>query len=140
MSEPGAQSIKTADEVSEFLNEVSCLLEEEGFSVNDEEWHGKVNKTKAFLAERNISYDEVAEVVRNLNVSNYSYTSLDRNTKFENEEFWVFGKNHCFADQNESLYIKLKVRRFKDGGMLLIMSFHPEVLGGNRKKLKFPYK
>ncbi len=140
MSEPVAQMIKSADEVSLFLAEVSRLLEADDYSVNDAEWNGKVNKTRAYLAEKNISYDDVAEVVSGLETSNYSYTSVDRNSNYQNEEFWVFGKNFCFADQMESLYIKLKVRRFEDGGMLLIMSFHPEVLGGNRRKLKFSYK
>lgn len=73
-----------------------------------------------------------------LQVSNYSYTADDRNENFKNEKVWIFGITKKLIDEEENFYIKLKIRFIEDE-MLLVMSFHPEVLTVNNRKLEFPY-
>lgn len=127
-------------EVETFLDTVRCLAEDgEGVSVNDKPWHGKRNKTKEFMAETGLKLKDLREFVKELTVNDYSYTDLDRNSNFENEEVWIFGKSKSIVDTQEDLYIKLKVKEWDDK-MLVIMSFHREEPPSLNEKLKFPYK
>lgn len=132
--------IKTREEVDAYLKRVKiCLNDESSWRINDEKWLGRrVNKTEAFLAEKNLSDDDVAAIIRELQVANYSYTDDDRNSRFPNELFWFFGMTHCIIDSEEKLYIKLKIREMQ-GEFLLVMSFHPEKPQNPADELTFPY-
>jgi hypothetical protein len=74
-----------------------------------------------------------------LEVKNFSSTKKDRNENFPNEYFWEFGITTNVVDQDEDLYIKLKIREIEDE-YLLIMSFHPEMPTCPENKLTFPYR
>ncbi len=92
-------------EVETFLDTVRCLAEDrEGVSVNDKPWHGKSNKTKEFMAETGLKLKDLREFVKELTVNDYSYTDLDCNSDFENEEVWIFGKSKCIVDTQEDSY------------------------------------
>ena len=101
--------IKSIEEVNTFLNQVKVCLD-----------------------------DDVAEVIRELQIANYCYTADDRNANFPNETFWFFGITRYIIDSEEKLYIKLKIRRFEDE-ILLVMSFHPEQPSDPDNELTFPY-
>lgn len=132
--------IKTREEVDDFLNRVkSCLEDDSLWKINDETWSGgRVNKTQAFLAEKNLQDDDVAEIIRKLQVCHYCYTADDRNVNFPNEKFWFFGIEQFIIDTEEKLYIKLKIRKFEEE-ILLVMSFHPEQPCDPNNTLTFPY-
>lgn len=132
--------IKPKEEVITFLNQAkACLDDESLWTINNELWaNGRVNKTQAFMAEKNLHDDDVAEVIMDLQVSNYCYTADDRNTNFPNETFWFFGITRMIIDSEEKLYIKLKIRKFDDD-FLLVMSFHPEQPNSSDNELTFPY-
>lgn len=132
--------IKSREEVNTFLNQVKvCLDDDSLWKINDEPWAGgRVNKTQAFLAEKNLHDDDVAEVIRELQVVNYCYTADDRNANFPNETFWFFGITRFMIDSEEKLYIKLKIRKLEDE-FLLVMSFHPEQPSDQDNELTFPY-
>lgn len=132
--------IKSIEEVNTFLNQVKvCLDDDSLWEINDGAWAGgRVNKTQAFLAEKNLHDDDVAEVIRELQIANYCYTADDRNANFPNETFWFFGITRYIIDSEEKLYIKLKIRRFEDE-ILLVMSFHPEQPSDPDNELTFPY-
>jgi hypothetical protein len=134
------RNIKSKEEVNTFLDQAkACLDDESLWEINKETWTGvRVNKTQAFLAEKNLHDDDVAEVLKELQVSNYSYTVDDRNTNFPNETFWIFGMTRSIIDSEVKLYIKLKIRKFEDE-FLLVMSFHPEQPFGPDNELTFPY-
>lgn len=126
------RTIRSREEVCTFLNQAKTCL--------DDDWAGgRVNKTQAFLAERNLSDNDVAEVIRELQVANYCYTEDDRNNNFVNETFWFFGMTRFIIDSEEKMYIKLKIRKLKRT-TLLVMSFHPEQPAGDDDELAFPYK
>ena len=82
--------------------------------------------------------EDVADVINDLQVSNYCYTVEDRNLNFPNEFFWIFGITRVIVDSEEKLYIKLKIRKFKNV-YLLVMSFHPEQTTSSEDALTFPY-
>lgn len=132
--------IKSREEVNTFLNQAkACLDDDSLWKINDETWAGgRVNKTQAFLAEKNLHDDDVAEVIRELQVSSYCYTADDRNANFPNEAFWFFGMTRLIIDSEEKLYIKMKIRKFEED-FLLVMSFHPEQPSGLDNGLTFPY-
>lgn len=132
--------IKSREEVNAFLNQAkACLLDDSLWKINDETWAGgRVNKTQAFMAEKNIQDDDVAEILKELQVSNYCYTSNDRNSNFPNETFWFFGITRLVIDSEEKLYIKLKIRKIQEN-FLLVMSFHPEQPISSDNDLTFPY-
>lgn len=132
--------IKSREEVNTFLNQVKvCLDDDSLWKINDEQWAGgRVNKTQAFLAEKNLHDDDVAEIIRDLQVANYCYTADDRNANFPNETFWFFGITKFIIDSEEKLYIKLKIRKFEEK-FLLVMSFHPEQPPDANSELTFPY-
>ena len=116
-----------------------CLDDDSLWKINDEQWAGgRVNKTQAFLAEKNLHDDDVAEIIRDLQVANYCYTADDRNDNFPNETFWFFGITKFIIDSEEKLYIKLKIRKFEEK-FLLVMSFHPEQPSDANNELTFPY-
>lgn len=131
---------RTEEEVKAFLKQVkACLDDDSLWNINNEPWASRrVNKTQAFLAEKNLSDDDVADVIRKLQAANYCYTADDRNKKFPNETFWIFGITAFLVDTEEKLYIKLKIRKFEDA-FLLVMSFHPEQPSDPDDQLTFPY-
>lgn len=131
---------KDRQEVQEFLSKAKHLISE-GTSVqlNCMPWAaGRVNKTQQYMAETGIGKKDIENVVSELQVSNYSFTTDDQNSNFVNEQFWIFGITKNLVDQEEDLYIKLKIRMIGEE-MLLIMSFHPEEPENDNKKLRFPY-
>lgn len=131
---------KSEEEVNAFLNQAKkCLSDDSLWKINDATWaDGRVNKTQTFMAEKNLHDDDVAEVIRELQVANYCYTSDDRNVNFPNESFWLFGITRLIIDSEEKLYIKLKIRKFEED-FLLVMSFHPEQPTSSDNELTFPY-
>lgn len=132
--------IKSKEEVNTFLNQVkACLADESLWIINDGSWAGgRVNKTQEFLAEKNLQDDDVAGIIRELQIVNYCYTADDRNVNFQNETFWIFGMTKYIIDSEEKLYIKLKIRKFEED-FLLVMSFHPEQPFDSDNELTFPY-
>ncbi|MCI9003933.1 MAG: type II toxin-antitoxin system MqsR family toxin [Lachnospiraceae bacterium] len=132
---------KTVSEVRQFLENVKRLLFQKGkVIVNNRPWaNGKVNKTLAYMAETGIKQEDMECVINELQVCHYSYTDWDSNSKFPNEQFWFFGITKKLVDQEEALYIKLKIREIR-GQSLLIMSFHPEQPSSPELKLGFPYQ
>lgn len=132
--------VKSIEEVRKFLKKVYVLaLSEEHTMINNRPWAGKVNKTRQYMAETGIKAPMIREIVRELKVCNYSSTKDDKNDNFINEKVWIFGITKNIVDQNENLYIKLKIRKFEEDE-LLIMSFHPEKPIKAEEKLVFPYK
>lgn len=133
--------IKTRQEVSTFLNQVkACLYDDSLWEINDELWkNGRLNKTQAFMAERNLHDEDVAEVIKELQVENYCYTEDDRNVNFPNETCWFFGITRLIIDSEEKLYIKLKIREYEEN-VLKVMSFHPEKPKNKAAELTFPYE
>lgn len=133
--------IMDVPQVQNFLNTAFALLKiDGGWEINSKQWaNGKVNKTRAYMAETGIGPDVIKEVVKELSVRNYSSTEDDYNSKFKHEKVWKFGITKNLIDKDEKLYIKLKVRQFDDGDYLLIMSFHPECPGDKQDELQFPY-
>lgn len=131
---------KNMEEVNEFLSKVKNLISKgTNVLINNKLWSGnRVNKTLAYMTETGITQKDIENVICELQIKNYSYTADDRNDNFKNEQVWIFGITKNMVDKEEDLYIKLKVRQFKDE-LLLIMSFHPENPGYNNDKLKFPY-
>ena len=93
---------KSEEEVNAFLNQAKkCLSDDSLWKINDATWaDGRVNKTQTFMAEKNLHDDDVAEVIRELQVANYCYTSDDRNVNFPNESFWLFGITRLIIDSN----------------------------------------
>lgn len=124
-----------------FLNDVkSIILSGANTQINNKPWKGnKVNKTLDYMAKTGLTQKDIEQVICKLQVSNYSYTDDDVNTRFEGEQVWLFGINETIIDQDEDLYIKLKIRTI-NGKHLLIMSFHPETITEKNKKLEFPYR
>ena len=126
--------------VHDFLAKTRKILEnDEDWHVNTKEWAGKINKTRRFMAETGITRNDIKQVILELFVKNYCYTSEDKNDNFPNEQFSIFGITKNFIDEDIDLYIKLKIRKIQDE-YLLIMSFHPEQPGRLEDKLQFPYK
>lgn len=135
------KNVKSPEEVTIFLDTAKELLKDDTkFKMNIATWaDGKVNKTQQYMAETGIERRQVVSVLQELTVRNYSSTKYDRNPYFKNEEVWEFGIKKNLVDQEEDLYIKLKIREIK-GKRLLIMSFHPEKPAWPGAKLQFPYK
>lgn len=136
-----AEYQKSKEEVRLFLDNVKALVSKgTDIRINCIPWKGKkVNKTLAYMAETGIGQKEMEKVVCELGTSNYSYTADDKNMNYKEEQVWIFGITKNLVDKDEDLYIKLKIRKVGEE-MLVIMSFHPETLGGRAQKLKFPYK
>lgn len=134
------KEIKAPEEVEDYLRKVKELaLHEELTQVNSAPWaDGKVNKTRKYMAETGIDKKVILNVVRQLEVVNYSSTKRDRNPRFPGEYVWEFGITKNLIDQEEDLYIKLKVRKIHDE-YLLVMAFHPEQPYRPEEKLTFPY-
>lgn len=134
------QSIRPKTEVIIFLEQAkNCLTEESSWMINNKTWaNGRVNKTQTFMAEKNLKDEDVADVIKELQVSNYCYTVEDRNANYPNEFFWIFGITMVIVDSEEDLYIKLKIRKFEED-YLLVMSFHPEQTTSSEDALTFPY-
>lgn len=135
-------AIKSIDEVKSFLKALPELLDsEDTWQINNRQWaNGKVNKTMQYMAETGIGTEVVKNVVRELRVRHYSSTEDDYNVNFQHEQVWIFGITKNLVDEEEKLYVKLKIREFENGGFLLIMSFHPERPKSLNDELKFPYK
>ncbi len=131
---------KDWQEVQEFLSKAKYLISEgTNVQLNCMPWaEGRVNKTQQYMAETGIGKKDIENVVSELQVSNYSFTTDDQNSNFVNEQFWIFGITKNLVDKEEDLYIKLKIRMIGEE-MLLIMSFHPEEPENDNKKLRFPY-
>lgn len=136
-----AKVIMTIPQVKHFLSIIYELLEtEDTWEINNKSWaNGKVNKTRAYMAETGIGADVIKEVVKELRVKHYSSTEDDYNCNFKHEQVWIFGITKNLIDKDEKLYVKLKVRQFDNGDYLLIMSFHPECPRDLQDELKFPY-
>lgn len=135
-------AIKSIDEVKSFLKALPELLDsEDTWQINNRQWaNGKVNKTMQYMAETGIGTEVVKNVVRELRVRHYSSTEDDYNVNFQHEQVWIFGITKNLVDEEEKLYVKLKIREFENGGFLLIMSFHPERPKSLNDELKFAYK
>lgn len=132
--------IMSPQDVEDFLTTTREILEDdEDWQINVQEWAGKINKTRSFMAEKNLKRKDIKQVVSKLSVENYCYTRDDTNDKFPNEQFWFFGINQNIVDEDIDLYIKLKIRKIADES-LLVMSFHPECPERPEDKLQFPYK
>lgn len=131
--------ISSREEVRSYLDSVKMLVDEERWAINNLPWKSKVNKTQLYLAENNISDQDVANVIQQLQVCNYSYTTNDYNSKFPGEKFWIFGKTMVMVDKEERLYIKLKIRTINSENVL-VMSFHPEKPTTEEGNLEFPYQ
>lgn len=131
----------TIPQVKHFLNTIYELLDaEDTWEINNMPWaNGRVNKTRAYMAETGIGADVIKEVVKELRVRHYSSTEDDINSNFKDEQVWIFGITKNLIDKEEKFYVKLKVRQFKNGDFLLIMSFHPERPRDLKDELKFPY-
>ena len=136
-----AKVIMTVQKVKQFLSIVCELLEtDDTWEINNKRWaNGKVNKTRTYMAETGVGPDVIREVVKELRVKHYSSTEDDYNSNFKHEQVWKYGITKNLIDKDEKLYIKLKVRQFKNGEYLLIMSFHPECPEDIQDELKFPY-
>lgn len=132
--------IRPPDEVEGFLEKVRELLtDDEKVSINSGPWaNGRVNKTRQYMAETGIHKGTMVDVIRDLQVSNYSCTKPERNPNFPNEYVWEFGVTKNLVDKDEDLYVKLKIRKI-DEEYLLVMSFHPEQPSRQEEKLTFPY-
>lgn len=128
-------------DVDLFLTTVKHKLDSgDSWQINNQEWAGgKQNKTRIYMAETGITAEDIKKVVKELSIANYSSTQDDTNIRFPNEKVWIFGITKNMVDQEEDLYIKLKLRKLNDE-YLLIMSFHPEQPGRPEDKLQFPYK
>ena len=100
-----------------------------------------MNKTRAFMAETGIGKSDIAEVLKELRVCNYSYTDDDRNVNFKGQQVWVFGITWRPVDEDEDIYTKIKVQQMTDTNedCLMVMSFHPESPTPTEGKLLFPY-
>ena len=132
--------IKSENEVSIFLKLVFGILGDDNrCSINDAAWVGKENKTRKYMNETGIKFDDIKEVIKELTVANYSSTENDGNKNFPNELVWKFGITKTMVDVEEELYIKLKIRKFEED-TLLVMSFHPEEPKRPEDKLQFPYE
>ena len=133
--------VKTKEDVETFLKKAkACLDDDTLWKINDDMWaNGRVNKTQLFLARKNLHDDDIAEIIRKLQVANYCYTADDRNANFPNETFWFFGITTFIIDSEEKLYIKMKIRKLEDE-FLLVMSFHPEQPADLHNELTFPYE
>ena len=90
------------------------------------------------MAETGIDKKTILNVVRELEICNYSSTQQDYNPNFPDECIWEFGLTKNLVDKDEDLYVKLKVRKIEEE-YLLIMSFHPERPPRPEDKLTFPY-
>ena len=135
-------AIKGIEDVKKFLQALPELLDsEDTWQINNRPWaNGKVNKTMQYMAETGIGTEVIKNVVRELKVKHYSSTEDDYNVNFQHEQVWKFGITKNLVDEEEKLYIKLKIRAFENGDFLLIMSFHPESPKHLTDELKFPYK
>lgn len=134
------KEIKSREEVECFLKDMKELsLDNEKVRINSGQWaDGKVNKTRLYMAETGVDKKTMLSVLQELGVQNYSSTKTDRNPNFPDEYVWEFGITKNLVDQNEDLYVKLKIRKLNDD-YLLIMSFHPEKPPKPEDKLTFPY-
>lgn len=136
-----AQNIlKPPEAVNQYLNTVKERLDvEDAWQINNQPWaNGKVNKTRDYMAQTGITPEDIKQIVKELSVKNYCYTRDDCNVNFPNEQVWIFGITKNIIDQNEDLYVKLKLRTLDDE-LLLILSFHPEQPERSEDKLQFPY-
>lgn len=136
-----AKYIRSIEEVQDFLNQAKELAKSsETAIINSQIWaEGKVNKTRRYMAETGINDHDIRSVIQELSIENYCATKDDRNPNFPKEEVWEFGITKNLVDQDENLYIKLKIRVWEER-YLLIMSFHPEEPIKSEHKLSFPYK
>lgn len=136
-----ARHINTIPEVCRFLEKAKELSSDScRTSINSGTWAGgRVNKTQRYMAETGITGADMRAVVQRLQVCNYSVTVDDVNPNFAGETAWIFGITERMIDRDENLYIKLKIRKFKDE-ILLILSFHPELPEREEDRLTFPYE
>lgn len=132
--------IALATEVQAFLDKMQSLINNDlTVRINNKSWANKCNKTQAFMAETGLKLKDIKEILQELQICNYSYTDIDYNQSFANEELWIFGITKNIIDMEEDLYIKLKIRgSFIE--VVQIMSFHREQPSKPEDKLKFPYK
>lgn len=77
------KEIKAREEVECFLQKVKSLtLHDELTEINSTVWaNGKVNKTRQYMAETGIDKEAILDVIRQLEVENYSSTDRDRNSR-----------------------------------------------------------
>lgn len=131
---------ETPEKVEQFLEKVkTVLLDENNWTINDSEWIGKANKTLRFMSEKNLKKIDIKPIIEELTLENYCATKPEVNPNFKGEQIWEFGITKNIVDEEEDLYIKLKIRNFGED-CLLVMSFHPEEPDTPEKKLQFPYK
>lgn len=97
---------KTPCQVEEFLEQVKEILKKENcVIINDDEWaDGRENKTRTYMAEKNLKRIDIIRVLNKLQVENYSYTEEDRNKNFADQEVWFFGISEYMVDENERNY------------------------------------
>lgn len=131
---------ETPDKVEVFLEQVKSILKnDDDWTINDEPWAGKVNKTLRYMTEKNLKKEHIKPIIEELTLENYCATKPETNSNFAGEWIWEFGITKALVDDTDDLYIKLKIRNIGDD-CLLVMSFHPEEPDKPEKKLQFPYR
>lgn len=132
---------KSLCEVEEFLLRMNEILKKEkNVKINNAEWaDGRVNKTRLYMAEKNIKKDDITQVLQKLQAENYSYTEADRNENFKGQDVWIFGIKEHMVDEMENIYIKLKKITIKED-YIVVVSFHPEKPPNKGDELTFPYQ
>ena len=117
-------------EVAQFLEEMQTLLKVD---------RGKLyivprkdHKNQDFMVKHNLKHDDVVARLLKLDVSNYAYTDVDRDSG-RGGEVWIFGQalysSLEYFDAKVVIYIKLKLERG-----VVCLSFHEA-----EAKLKYPY-
>ncbi len=121
-------AIRTEDEINDFLLEVINLLEEDTLNLYIVPRQKSKDETNEFRIQYNIQHESICDVIKELNIWNYSSTEEDRDSK-KGGEVWIFGKMFQVSSGFVEVYIKLKI-----SGRVVCLSFHPA-----KFKLTYPY-
>ena len=123
-------SCKKVSEVEQFLQEMQTLLKGDRgklYIVQRKDY-----KNQDFMVKHNLKHDDVVDRLLKLDVSNYAYTDVDRDSG-RGGEVWIFGQALYsgleYFDAKVVIYIKLKLERG-----VVCLSFHEA-----EEKLKYPY-
>ena len=120
--------------ITDFLSNISKIANEEGFDINTDFFiNYKIDDDERYstitaLTELEYGDSDVLEIIKNLNIKNYSHTLIDNDPRYDGELLHVFGK---YINEN-LIYIKLKIRNSKK--VIICISFHYA-----KEKLDFPY-
>ena len=128
--------ISKKNEVLEFLSQLANILEKDNFDIDrditliskrkkgDDEQYS----TPYAMLDLDYDIDDVVERLRELTISEYSETKIDRND-VNPPLLFVFGKDI----NNKLLYVKLKIKGYQHKSVLCV-SFHYA-----KEKMEFPY-